>query len=384
MKGPEKMYKCTAIFVLGFLIGGLVFGCTVPAGNGEAEPAAQEEPETVGEPAIEALAEPAPSRLTLTAVGDIMLARVVGSMIKNTSVHAPYDAVRHITTAADITFGNLETTLAVAGERLPGKVIWFRADPEATNGLKDAGFDVLSLANNHILDYDTPALLETIENLERVGIGYVGAGENLDQARRPLVVVKNGVRVGFLAYNEFYNYFWSYSYRRTFEATEDIAGTAPMKEELIREDIEKLKDLCDVVVVSLHWGIEESNRVTGAQQNLAHKIIDWGGDIILGHHPHVLQGIELYKGGLIAYSLGNFVFDQNDENNNQSIILDIIIEDGRITGARAHPIYIYDKHQPRIPDDSKKQYITDKIIRLSEALGTTVQKEDERAVFGGI
>ena len=106
-----------------------------------------------------------------------------------------------------------------------------------------------------------------------------------------------------MAYNEFYNYFWSYSYRRTFEATDSAAGTAPMKEELIKGDIEKLKKLCDVVVVSLHWGIENSNRITKAQQQLGYKIIDWGGDIVLGHHPHVLQGIEFYKEKLIVYSL---------------------------------------------------------------------------------
>jgi poly-gamma-glutamate synthesis protein (capsule biosynthesis protein) len=369
------MYKKAIVCVIAVL---LIAGCGQPVIDGT------DVSSPVEEPAREVMSQPEPSRLNLTAVGDIMLSRVVGSRMNSNSVYHPYDATRHITTAADITFGNLETTLATTGTRLPGKVIWFRAVPEATEGLTDAGFDVLSLANNHILDYDTPALLETIQNLEAAGIGFVGAGENLEQARRPLVVVKNSIRVGFLAYNEFYHYYWSTSYKRTFEATEDIAGTAPMKEELIKEDIEKLKELCDVVVVSLHWGIEESNRITAAQQNLAHKIVDWGGDIILGHHPHVLQGIEFYKGKPIAYSLGNFIFDQNDQNNNQSIILSIVIQDNQIVETTAYPIYIYDKCQPRIPEDSKKEYIIDKIARLSEALGTSVHREEERAVFGGI
>lgn len=326
-------------------------------------------------------ADPSPKQLVMAAVGDIMLARVVGSRIKNNSVNYPFEKTSFITSRADISFGNLETTLATSGTRLPGKVIWFQAAPETSAGLKNAGFDVLSLANNHILDYDTPALMETISTLEDSGIGYVGAGENLEQARRPIVVVKNDVRVGFLAYNEFYNYYWSYSYKRTFEATHDIAGTAPMKEELIEEDIKKLRDLCDVLVVSLHWGVEESNRVTREQQELAHKVIDWGADMILGHHPHVLQGMEFYNGKLIAYSLGNFVFDQNDENNKQSMILEIFLEDNNVREVHAYPIYIMDKSQPQIPQNQQKKIIAKKIMDLSRNFGTEGREADDKIIF---
>ncbi len=361
------------IVMILIIMGLIITGCSrMPAVEVEQTPPAGQE-EEVG-----------PLPLTLVAVGDIMLSRGVAGKIRDNSAHFPFEATKHITSKGDITFGNLETTIAATGTQLPGKGIWFRAVPHATEGLKDAGFDILSLANNHILDYDTPALIETMDNLERAGIGYVGAGENLEQARRPLIIVKNGVRVGFLAYHEFYHYFWSYSYRRSFEATEDTAGTTPMKEELIKEDIAKLKDLCDVVVVSLHWGIEDSNRVTRAQQQLAYKIVDWGADIILGHHPHVLQGIEFYNDSLIVYSLGNFVFDQNRENNNQSIILEIALEDNEIVRVAALPIYIYGNYQPGIPDDARKEYILNKIAQLSEALGTSVLKEEERVIFGEI
>ncbi len=319
--------------------------------------------------------------IILMAVGDIMLTRGVGARINKSSVHTPFDDVRHIFKTADILFGNLETSIATSGAQLPGKVIWFRAAPEVTEGLKEAGFDVLSLANNHILDYDTPALMETIENLEASGIGYVGAGEDLEQSRKPLIVIKGGTRVGFLAYNEFYDYFWSYSYRRTFEATEDIPGTAPMKDDLIKEDIKRLRDLCDVIAVSLHWGIEDSNRVTLEQRKLGRKIIDWGGDIILGHHPHVLQGIEYYNGKPIVYSLGNFIFDQNGDNNNQSIILEVKLKDGEIIETAAYPIQIHDKHRPGIPMDARKDIILDRIERLSVELGTTVRRGEQRVTF---
>ncbi len=147
--------------ILIILLTVLVAGCSgVPTGDPE-EPPPQEQP------AEEALAQPEPKRLKLVAVGDIMLARGVGSRIKKSSVHVPFDDLRHILKSGDIVFGNLETTIATTGKQLPGKGIWFRADPAVTEGLKEAGFNVLSLANNHTLDYDTPALLETIQNLNR-------------------------------------------------------------------------------------------------------------------------------------------------------------------------------------------------------------------------
>jgi poly-gamma-glutamate capsule biosynthesis protein CapA/YwtB (metallophosphatase superfamily) len=374
-EGECDMQRCIVFIIL---ITALAAACEAsPADSAVHQPPAEQSAEEV-------ISRPEPRKVSLIAVGDIMLTRGVGSRIKRTSVHVPFDGVRHILESGDIVFGNLETTIATSGKQLPGKGIWFRADPGVTKGLKDAGFDVLSLANNHTLDYDTPALLETIQNLEQAGIGHVGAGENLEQAKRPLIVIKDGVSIGFLAYNEFYNYFWSYSYRRTFEATADTAGTAPMKEEIIKEDIQKLKELCDVVVVSLHWGIENSNRITTAQQQLGHEIIDWGGDIVLGHHPHVIQGIEFYNDKLIAYSMGNFIFDQNGDNNNKGIILEIVLEDENITRVVAHPIQIHDKHQPRIPTDHKKEQIMNRIESLSKELGTLVEKEEQRVILKGI
>lgn len=333
------------------------------------------------QPEEQAIPETGDVRLSLIAVGDIMLARGVGTRISKNSVDYPFEHVRDIISGADLAFGNLETTLATTGTKLPGKQIWFRAVPEAAQGLKRAGFDVVSLANNHILDYDTPALMETIHTLENRGIGFVGAGENLSRARQPLIVIKDGLRLGFLAYNEFYNYYWSTAYKRTFEATDQIAGTAPMKGEIIEEDIKKLRGLCDILVVSLHWGIEESNSVTGKQRELAHNIIKWGADLVLGHHPHVLQGIEFYNGKLIAYSLGNFVFDQNDENNKQSMILEITFKNSNIEKVSALPVYIINKCQPVVPPGPKSKLIINKIIQLSRDLGADGREINGKVVF---
>jgi len=345
------------------------------------QPPAVETEQQLLQPEKEIIIESQPAGFTLVAVGDIMLARGVGGWIRRNSPDYPFEHTREIISEGDITFGNLETTLATTGTKLPGKGIWFRAVPEAAEGLKNAGFDILSLANNHILDYDTPALMETIETLDVWGLGFVGAGENLEKARQPLIIIKDGIKVGFLAYHEFYNYYYSCNYKRNFEATETQAGTVPMKEEIIEEDIKKLRKMCDILVVSLHWGTEDRNYTNDNQKELAHKIIDWGADVILGHHPHVLQGLEFYKGKPIAYSMGNFVFDQNDENNKQSVILKIFFEDNHITQVSAIPIYIIHKSQPVVPEGWRKKYIIDKIIKLSNKMGTNGIQEENRAVF---
>jgi poly-gamma-glutamate capsule biosynthesis protein CapA/YwtB (metallophosphatase superfamily) len=361
------------IFVICILMALLSNGC---AGD---RPIDDRSGDTKAEP--EEAVEQQAVNLRIVAVGDIMLSRTVGAKIRNNSVYYPFELTSDITSSADLTFGNLETTLATTGERLPGKGIWFRAVPEAAKGLKYAGFDVLSLANNHILDYDTPALLETMDVLEKQHIGYVGAGKDLKQARCPIIVIKDGIRVGFLAYNEFYNYFWDYSYRRTFEATDETAGTAPLKEDIIEEDIKNLKKICDIVVVSPHWGVEESNRVVNAQQQLAHRMIDWGADMVLGHHPHVLQGIEIYNGKPIVYSLANFVFDQNDENNKESMILEIFTENSTIKEIHAYPVYIAEKGRPGLAEGAKREHILEKILKLSRDLGSQGIKEPDRVVF---
>ncbi|SRR6056297_1033 len=323
--------------------------------------------------------------IVFSAVGDIMLGRRVGRLLDENGGESAYDGFSFLFDRSDVLFGNLECSLSERGEKLLGKGIWLRASPDKAEILKDAGFSVLSLANNHILDYGNDALYDTLDFLDDMEIGHVGAGKNIGEARKPEIFTKGDVSIGFLAYNEFSYYFWSYEEKRQFAARENVPGTAPMDLAPMLEDIEKLKGEVELVAVSLHWGTEESNMETKEQREIAHAMIDGGADIIIGHHPHVIQGVEIYRGRPIIYSLGNYIFDQNDENNKQGMAAEIEISDGEMKSISLHPLYVKDKRAPIVPEGGKLTGMLEKIKRLSGAMGTEFEdgKDHLRYLFEG-
>ena len=202
---------------------------------------------------------------------------------------------------ADIAFANLETPLSDQARHSGA----FRTPTAFADGLRWAGVDVVSTANNHALDADGQGLLDTKEALWRAGIGSVGTGANLEDARRPFIVEKKGVRVAFLGYA------WSVNGGRRGFALPDYPGAVPLDPFIIKEDIGRVRDEVDYVAVSFHWAIENSQDTHPAARAFAHDIIDAGADLIIGHHPHVPRGVEIYKGKVIFYSLGNFIFGHN-------------------------------------------------------------------------
>jgi len=324
-----------------------------------------------------------PPELTLVAGGDVMLSanRASGIAMAKYGYAYPFEGIKEKLAAGDITFANLENPVSTKGRKLPGKGITFRSDPAVIESLKYAGIDVVSLANNHILDYDDPALLETLSLLDEAGIKRVGAGKDLAEARSPVILDKNGLKVAFLAYSEMADIFFSYSYKKVFAAAEERPGVAPFDLDLILEDVKTASAKADIVIVSLHWGVEDSNDTTSEQRKMAYRIIDAGADAILGHHPHVLQGVEIYKGKPIAYSLGNLVFDQLNENNKQSMILKLNYKDDNWEDIRAYPVYMEAKGHPAIASGAKKDEILNKIAKLAQKLGTEVQIEENSIVF---
>ena len=313
--------------------------------------------------------------IVVSAVGDIMLGRRVGRLLDENGGESAYQGFSFLFDRTDVLFGNLECSLSERGQKLLGKGIWLRASPDKADILKEAGFSVLSLANNHILDYGNEALQDTVEFLDEKEIGHVGAGKDIEAARKPEIFTKGDVSIGFLAYNEFSYYFWSYEEKRQFAARENVPGTAPMDLGPILEDVKKLKSEVDFVAVSLHWGIEESNMETEAQREIAHALIDGGADIIIGHHPHVIQGLEIYRDRPIIYSLGNYIFDQNDENNKQGMAAEIEIFEGEMKSIRLHPLYVKDKRAPVVPEGGKLEGMIEKIKRLSGEMGTELDAE---------
>jgi len=241
----------------------------------------------------------------LVFAGDVMLGRNVAKSIskKNRDYTFPFEKVASVIREADVAFCNLEGPISVHGERVEQRYT-FKVDPKAVNGLTYAGFDVVSLANNHILDYGPTGLSETIAYVEDSGIRHIGISDQ-NQPQTPAVFESDGLRIGYLAYADPKSPFMFPRKWRDFTTVSVRAS-----KEAIEKDIAQLKENVDIVVVSVHWGIEYQTEHSDRQEELGRFMIDSGADIIAGHHPHVQQEPELYNGGLIIYSMGNFVFDQ--------------------------------------------------------------------------
>ena len=203
-------------------------------------------------------------------------------------------------------------------------------------GLIFSGFDVLSVANNHIFDWGADAFLDTISLLRSAGITPVGGGADTNEARRPAIVNRGGMRACFLAYSEFAG--------SSDGAEPKVAG---LNHKEMLDDISKMKDECSLVVVSIHWGEEYETSASESQRSRALAMVDAGAKLVVGHHPHVIQEVEMYKGSLIAYSLGNFVFDQNfSEETGKSLMLEVTIKGSDISEFRRTTVKFNNEFQP--------------------------------------
>jgi poly-gamma-glutamate synthesis protein (capsule biosynthesis protein) len=260
------------------------------------------------------------SKVTLMAVGDIMLGRTIGEMIEAEGVEAPFVFTEDVLSQADITLGNLECPISDRGS--PEKKNYaFRAPLAAGKSLAYAGFDLVSLANNHILDFGTLGLEDTLETLKANNILAVGAGMDEDSAYSPVFAEINGIRLAFLAFMDVseeseYDYI-------EWEAGLEKPGVAWAHKNKIRDYVQKAKQEADLVIVLMHNGYEIIKKVFPNQQEVARLAIDSGATLVIGSHPHVLQSIEAYKDGLIVYSMGNFVFDNFLFPPNYSAILSV-------------------------------------------------------------
>lgn len=278
-------------------------------------------------------------KITLLFVGDIMLSRAVGAMMeKSGNWKYPFLEIAEFLKSADLTFGNLEGPISSRGTNI-GSIYSFRANPKVVEGLVYAGFDVLSLANNHIWDYGRVAFMDTIQTLESVGISPVGGGLNYKKAHEPAIKIIGDTKLAYLAYTSLVP-----PISGSKEAT---PATSFLELETAVTDVLAAKALADIVVVSLHWGDEYNIVPDDYQKTIAQALVDAGADLIIGHHPHVVQKIEKYGSGIIAYSLGNFVFDQNfSEETMKGIILKVLIKDKKIERSESIEVRINKDFQP--------------------------------------
>ena len=267
--------------------------------------------------------------LSIILVGDMMLSRAVDrKMESNGDFSFPFLKIYDFLNSVDLVYGNLETPISSGGKN-QGSIYSFRSDPRVVGGLSFSNFGVLSLANNHIWDYGTEALLDTLKILKESNILPVGAGENFEIANALVVKEVKNAKIGFLAFTDLYP--------SGLEAGNDYPGISNFNLDRIIEHISDIKigNKVDLLFVSLHWGEEYKEVPSVKQKEIAKKLIDVGVDVIVGHHPHVVQEFEEYKNGLIFYSLGNFIFDQNFSKETMSgYLVKIDIFDKAIIGWR--------------------------------------------------
>ena len=289
--------------------------------------------------------------ISLIAVGDLMMGGSALSVFRHNGPGYAFDSLRTFLKSADVTMANLEAPFTIQGKPFDKKFT-FRVPPDYTTSLIHAGFDVLTLANNHILDYGREGLLSTFKILDSLNIHYCGAGENDKAAEEGCIIESGDWRIGFLAY--------SLTYPDDFWATSRSCGTAFPRPKAMERRIQSMKQETDLIVVSFHWGGELMRFPKEYQRTYAHRAIDSGADLIIGHHPHVLQGVEIYRGKLIAYSLGNFVFGSYSHNVHESMIFKVCFEKGGKVMAEIIPIDVnnYRNHfQSRLLRDRQKRKV---------------------------
>lgn len=248
-----------------------------------------------------------------------MLARTVGDKLRAKGAAVAFSAVQPALSSADLLVGNLECVISGLGEAQP-KAYRFRAPLEAADALSLAGFNLVGVANNHAMDYGFAALADTAQRLQERNIFTVGAGKNAAAAHAPVIIERKGLRIAFLAYVDVLVEGRTGFDTRTWSAGPNSPGVAWAEPKRMAADIEAAKTQADVVVVLLHSGLEGRVDVYPAQQAEAQAAIDAGAALVLGSHPHVLQRTEKYHGGLIVYSLGNFVFDGFTQPENYTAI----------------------------------------------------------------
>ncbi|HAA26246.1 MAG TPA: hypothetical protein DCE11_09075 [Ruminiclostridium sp.] len=281
--------------------------------------------------------------------GDILLDRGVMTYMKQYGYDYPFIKVKDLFKDGDIVCGNLEGPLTEGGipsQKDPRYI--FRFPPPVAQNLKDAGFNLMNLANNHTTDHGAKGLTDTMNTLNEYGIAWFGAGKTAKEAASPVFVNISGTVIGFLGYSAFppEGYFH----------TQEKPNISMIDESSLRESVINAREKCDFLVVSFHWGREYEPYPDDSQKKTARIAIDSGADIVIGHHPHVYQGIEEYNGKFIFYSLGNFIFDrQIPPDTDKGAVIKLYIQKGRLKKWDMLPVKIKEC-QPEILEEGVETY----------------------------
>ncbi len=297
-----------------------------------------------------------PDTIRMLFAGDVTLGAGVEAMIGDDTSYI--FAKWQTPVPVDIFMVNLENPVTTAPKKVE-KEFNFKMKPVHLSTLRRGGINIVNCANNHIHDYGTAGILETMENIDSADIARIGIGKDINEARTPKIFTIKGKRIGFLGYSG-----WS------FPAGKNKAGVAYRSVDVVTEDVKKLKPTVDLVVVNFHWGEELAELPNASQIILAHKVIEAGADLIIGHHPHVLQGIEVYKGKTIAYSLGNFVFGGHSRNSYETAVFAAEIIGNEIRSTII-PVSVK-KYQPQIADEPARTRTLNLVQNRSKQFRKTI------------
>lgn len=290
---------------------------------------------------------------TLIFGGDVMLARTVEQkMMKYNDWASPFRVIADQFSQADLSFINLESPLYGGGSSTPNGSVVFRALPDSIEGLELAGIDVVTLANNHFGDQGTAGMRQTMDLLTDRGIAYCGAGFDSEQSHQAVIIEKNGLKFAWLGY----------TYPNSNLAGPTQMGVNNMDVDQMNNDVQKAAQLADIVIVSMHAGAEYVYTPNQQQMEFARSAATAGADLIIGHHPHVVQTYEQYANGHIFYSLGNLIFDQEwSEPTTEGVVAKVTLENKKISNIEFLPIKTVDYHQANWGNEETAQHVLDRL-----------------------
>jgi poly-gamma-glutamate capsule biosynthesis protein CapA/YwtB (metallophosphatase superfamily) len=331
---------------------------------------------------------PQSRELTALIVGDVF--------VRRDDPPSVFQHVRGLLRSADFMLGNLEGSVADGGAvRHKGGGMAWKADARQISAVESAGFHAMTVANNHMMDYGHEGMLETLANLDRVGIQHAGGGRNFAQAHAPAIVERDGCRVALLGYTSVFMEGWAagpesaglavMKARTSYQPPERVleapgsppvirSWVLPEYKEQLKEDIAAARAQADIVICGFHWGVSAGFRkLTEYQVELGRHAVDVGADLVFGHHPHLIQGIEVHRGRAIFYSLGNFTFARHNPGKGhelETLIIRCRIRDRKIAEVAFIPARCDENLDPYALDVENGRAIVALATQRSEEFGT--------------
>lgn len=306
-------------------------------------------------------------------LGDLMLHSRYDEIASGLGGDFAFEKVSSLLKQPDILFGNLEVVLSQEGDAVPGKLC-LRGDPQYLQALKRHNVGIVSLANNHTFDFGPDAYVDMASRLDELDIATVGAGNDLEASRQLKIIEKEGIRFGFLAYS-------SRTTKGSHYADENAPGVAPLDVDIVLADVARYRDDVDHLVVSLHWGVEYAEYPTPDQMKTGRSIIDAGASLIIGHHPHIIQGYEKYRNGVILYSLGNFCDSDLEWHgaektyrsklkiaDRESVMAQLKFSKDDIVDLKFVLLWLDDNGQSGVAEGHKEEELRAKFLRRSEVI----------------